>query len=522
MTEATQPTLLDMDRIRVDPAVALRIPAALAIRRQLLPFSCRGPHVFVAVPGSSDAPDAVGLQAIGKLTGLSPEPRPAEPGSLSRAIARIYSAGGAARPAAKAAMHHTDHSGSDAPPGEATTPALADLSALRDNAVELGNELLRAAILRQASDIHIEPGPSHTRVRFRVDGELRPHCDLPPSCLPSLVSRFKVLAGMDIAEKRSPQDGGFSHRFGGGPTSRRIDIRAASLPTRFGERFTLRLLAVDIESLTLDRLGMSPADLELVHQLLHCPSGLFLLTGPTGSGKTTTLYAMIRRLLAGADLNIITVEDPIEYEIPGVSQVEIEAGDKVNFAKALRSILRHDPDVLMIGEIRDAATLDVAVKASLTGHMVLSTLHTNSAAGAVTRLADMGAERYLIAATTRLCVAQRLVRRLCPQPGCQREHVLTPAEAAALGRPDAAGRTVAGPGGCVCCEGRGTTGRAGLFELMPVNAELAARITAGAAEEELEQLRQSQGRPSLRQDAAAKVLAAQIAYTDAIEAVEMY
>lgn len=508
--EPAQP-LLNLDQIKIDPAVALSIPAAVAIRRQVLPFSCQGDQVYIAC---ADTRDTAGLEAVQKITGKKAVIRLADPESLKRAIARVYSGpqktarhGGVGRAAARG--HSIDIRG-----------VSVDLAG--EDAVELTSDLLHAAILRQASDIHIEPEKEGVRVRFRVDGELYNHCTLSSGSLPSLISRFKVLSGMDIAEKRAPQDGGFSHRYGSGEHARIVDIRTATLPTRYGERMTLRLLALGLESLTLDNLGMTRVDYSLVHQLLRYPQGLFLFTGPTGSGKTTTLYAIIRHLVAASDLNIITVEDPIEYEIAGVSQVEMEAGDKVNFSKALRSILRHDPDVLMIGEIRDAETLDVAIKASLTGHLVLSTLHTNSAAGVVTRLADMGAQRYLLAATLRLCVAQRLVRRLCQQPGCRLERPMTEAEAVALGRPDLTGRSTLYPGGCVYCEGRGYSGRIGLFELMPVKADLVGMIAASATEEELEQACRSQGRPVLREDAASKVVAGQISFADAMEAVELF
>ena len=246
---------------------------------------------------------------------------------------------------------------------------------------------------------------------------------------------------------------------------------------------TLRLLALQTESLTLERLGMCARDLTCFADAIARPHGMILLTGPTGSGKSTTLYAAIRRLAAQEGLNILTVEDPIEYEIRGVAQIEVDAADKVTFVKALRSVLRHDPDVVMIGEIRDAETADVAIKASLTGHLAFSTLHTNSAVSVITRLADMGVDRYLIAATLRLVVAQRLVRQLCPR--CRKPRDLTPAEATALGRPELMGRTVYDPAGCIYCGGKGYLGRIGLFELLPLDEDWAREITRGAEETEL-------------------------------------
>jgi len=282
------------------------------------------------------------------------------------------------------------------------------------------------------------------------------------------------MAGMDIAEKRSPQDGRFRHRYTSEGLT--IDIRAATLPTKHGERITLRLLGLQVDTLTLNKLGMRPSHLRTMVSALDQPHGLVLLTGPTGCGKTTTLYAAIRHLIHRERLNVVTIEDPVEYDMPGVAQVEVDSADKVSFTKALRSLIRHDPDVVMIGEIRDYETAEVALRAALTGHLVFSTLHTNSAAGAITRLVDLGVEeRYLISATLRLVVAQRLVRRLCSH--CRRPYTLTAVDAQSLGRPEAAGRCVFAPGGCLYCAGRGYIGRVGVFEMLPIDDSWMALIS---------------------------------------------
>jgi type II secretory ATPase GspE/PulE/Tfp pilus assembly ATPase PilB-like protein len=279
----------------------------------------------------------------------------------------------------------------------------------------------------------------------------------------------------------------------------------------------MRLLEAGRERLTLPALGMSDSDMARFRAVLARPHGLALLTGPTGSGKTTTLYAAIRELLDTAPLNVVTVEDPVEYEIEDVSQAEVDAGDKVSFAKALRSLLRHDPDVVMIGEIRDEVSLDTAVKAALTGHLVLSTLHANDAVGAVTRLRDMGLAPHMIGATLRLGAAQRLVRRLCPH--CREPVELDPATASLLGRPDLAGRTVWRPRGCLACAGRGYDGRLGVFELMAPDAALASRIAAGAREDEIRAALAESHVPTLADDAASKLLAG---LTDASEIVRAF
>ena len=268
---------------------------------------------------------------------------------------------------------------------------LAHAESLTDS-VQLVDRILRAGLLLHASDVHLDPAADSVRVRFRIDGALEEVLRIPAVMQNAVTSRLKVLASLDIAERRAPQDGGFSWRMGGAGAfaASPLDVRMATLPVRHGERVTLRLLETGGKRLGIAELGMSDSDRAAFEAVLRRPHGLVLLTGPTGSGKTTTLYAAIQELMKGEPLNIITVEDPIEYEIPGVAQAEVDSADKVNFAKALKSLLRHDPDVVMIGEIRDSDSLDAAVKAALTGHLVLSTLHTNDAKSTVTRLVDMG------------------------------------------------------------------------------------------------------------------------------------
>lgn len=494
---------LDLGQVRIDPAVALTIPAALSRRRRLLPFARIAGEVCVACvnPGDVSAQRAVQRHFSEPVRFLVAEPK-----ALEAALERTYGddAGGG-RPGA----------GGRPAPAPRSTGGLRRVSeAADDDAVSLCNELLRAAILRQASDLHVDPQRGGVRVRLRCDGALEDYTTLSTDVLPGLLSRFKVLAGMDIAEKRAPQDGRFSHDYGAGQS---VELRAATLPTKYGERLTLRLLALQTEDLTLERLGLGPVALRRVDRNLSRPHGLILVTGPTGSGKSTTLYAGLRRLLLGRALNAITVEDPIEFDIDGVAQVEVDAGDKVGFGRALRSILRHDPDVIMIGEIRDRETADVAIKAALTGHLVLSTLHTNSAPGAVTRLIDMGVERYLVAATLRLAVAQRLARRLCER--CRVPRALELSEAALLGAPEAAGETVYGPGGCLYCAGRGLSGRTGLFELLEITHEWNQRIASGADEASLLEAMRGAGIATLSEAALSALRAGEIPVAEAARAV---
>jgi type II secretory ATPase GspE/PulE/Tfp pilus assembly ATPase PilB-like protein len=369
--------------------------------------------------------------------------------------------------------------------------------------VALCDELMEIAFTRGASDIHIDPEENIMLVQLRVDGVLEPLRKLPKSLHAPVISRFKILSRMDIAERRMAQDGRFFQCLG--PNQKRIHIRAAILPTTHGERLTLRLLAVETEQLSLNRLGMSEPALRTFAAYTAQKQGLILLSGPTGSGKSTTLYAALRHRLAHHPGRFITVEEPVEFDIIGVAQIEVDTADKVRFDTVLRNILRSDPDVIMIGEIRDHDSADVAIKAALTGHLVFSSIHTNSAAGVVTRLIDMGLEPFQVAATVRLCIAQRLARRLCTE--CRKPRKLTPAEAAAVGRPDAAGATVYEPGSCDKCNERGYRGRIGLFEMLPIDEDLARRIVEGANEGEISRRARERKIPGLRDDAASKLLA---------------
>ncbi len=498
-TQTAEHELLDMDKIRIDPAWAIRVPASLALRRQVLPFACVGGQVYVAC---ADPTDRSTLEAVERSLRSPICARRAEPASLRRALDRVFGGNMAVSASQPGLRVRVD------PAAEADG----------EGAVGICDELLHAAVVRQASDIHLDPNEKETIVRLRVNGVLEQHRTLPAAIHGGVISRLKVQSGLDIAERRAPQDGRFTHTFG--PTNQKINVRVATLPTQFGERMTLRLLALQTESLTLERLGMSPHDLEAFSQSIAKPHGLILLTGPTGSGKSTTLYAALRRIIAESPQNVITIEDPIEYNIDGVAQVEVDSADKVSFNKALRSVLRHDPDVVMIGEIRDGETADVAIKASLTGHLVFSTLHTNSAASAITRLLDMGTDRFLIAATMRLAVAQRLVRRLCGR--CRRPRPLATAEALAIGFPEAAGTTVYDAVGCMYCANRGYVGRLGLFEMLPFDESLSRLVAEGGGEGEVIRAVRQKNVPRLVDDALEKLHCGETTVKEVLEAVTVW
>ncbi|GAA4825885.1 type II secretion system ATPase GspE [Sphingosinicella ginsenosidimutans] len=354
-------------------------------------------------------------------------------------------------------------------------PSAEDLLDTSDDApaIRLINSIIADAARQGVSDIHIEPYESGLVVRMRMDGVLRETLRMPPHVAPVVVSRIKVMARLDIAERRLPQDGRIGLTLGG----KLIDVRVSTLPSRAGERVVLRILDKDNAGIDLDGLGMTSAVNALFRDALAEPNGIVLVTGPTGSGKTTTLYAGLK-LLNDGTRNILTVEDPVEYAVDGVGQTQINPQVGLSFATGLRAILRQDPDVVMVGEIRDRETADIAVQAALTGHLVLSTVHTNDAVGAITRLRDMKVEPFLIASTVRAVLAQRLVRRLCGECSVPAEASGSLAEALGL----APGTSVREPRGCPICGNSGYKGRIGLFEAVKVDDTIRRLINAGGDE----------------------------------------
>lgn len=365
---------------------------------------------------------------------------------------------------------------------------------------KLAQQLLEEAINSRASDVHVEPLGREVRVRMRIDGLLQELCSLPWSSYTTLVSQLKVLSGMDIAEKRLPQDG----RWQLNVAERVIDLRLSTLPTITGEKVVVRILDQEQGVRRLEDLGMSSANLRRYRQMYGAANGLLLLTGPTGSGKTTSLYATLQELKQEG-LNLVTVEDPVEYKLEGINQVAVNRKSGLDFATGLRALVRQDPDIIMVGEIRDRETAAMAVQAALTGHLVLSTLHTNSAVGAVARLLDMGVEPYLLAAALRGVLAQRLVRRICAHcaasytPSPQELRFLAPAAPALLRRGE----------GCEHCRGTGFCGRLAVQELLPVDEYMGDLISAGAGKAALLSHGASLGWRSLYADAVDKVLAGQ-------------
>jgi general secretion pathway protein E len=481
----------------LDPALIAHVPVDWAREHGVLPARRHGqPCALTAAPQALDRLDDLGL-----MVGEELAPVAAPRAAVLDAIERCYFR--------KRESPEQFLRGLDAEPEAPTAgrPARAEdlLSAAEAAPVtQLVNLILLEAVQSRASDIHFEPYEDRLRVRYRVDGVLYEKPSPPKHLEAALVSRLKVMAHMDIAERRLPQDGMARVRVG----EREIDIRASTIPVAEGERVVLRLLNRDSSLLPLGALGMPPAVRAPFEELLRQANGLILVCGPTGSGKTTTLYAAVRGLDT-AGKNVLTIEEPIEYQLPDIGQMQVKPKIGLTFASGLRHMLRQDPDVILVGETRDAETAEIAVRASLTGHLVFTTLHTNDAASAVIRMLDMGVPAYLLAAALRGALAQRLVRRLCPR--CRRPGRAAEAEAARLGA--AAARRLAGapvwqPAGCDACL-NGYRGRIGIFELLLVNDAVRQAIRAGEDRADALRAAAAGGPPAagLLDDALGKVLA---------------
>ena len=473
-----------------DGAPAARIPYAFARTHGVLALRNEGDAVVVLL-----RPDAT-IEGIAELKRVLNRPlltHAVETDTFAAELARTYNQGGAALALREGLANEADLARlmQDLPASEDLLDDSAQAPVIR-----MINALLLQALRERASDLHFEPYEARAVVRFRIDGMLRDVVEPPRALHGALVSRLKIMAGLDIAEKRLPQDGRIALKLG----DRQVDVRVSTLPTGAGERVVLRLLDQEAARLDLAALGMSDATLDAIDSLIRQPHGILLVTGPTGSGKTTTLYAALSRLPRGI-ANMMTVEDPIEYALDGVAQTQVNARIDLTFSRALRSILRQDPDVIMIGEIRDLETAQIAVQASLTGHLVLATLHTNDAASAITRLADMGVEPYLLASSLLGVLAQRLVRKLCTH--CKTASAPSEGECRLheeLGLP--AATAVWHADGCEHCNHSGFSGRTGVYELLQIDEALRRLIHDGAGELALRDAAVRAGMRRLRGDGA--------------------
>jgi general secretion pathway protein E len=478
------------------PSALKRPPFVFAKRHGLIVTEDKGDHVIaVAKPG-------VGIDAIQETRRFVGRPmrlQNVSPQEFDAILQRTYEG---QTTATASLMDGLNEEETDL---DALTQALSenqDLLESSDDApvIKFINGLLVEAIKENASDIHVETFENRLTVRFRVDGVLREVMSPPKALAPRLVSRIKVMAKLDIAEKRLPQDGRISRAFGG----RKVDVRVSTIPTGANaERVVMRILDKQAERLDLEQLGIDEAQQAILSRVIHRPYGIILVTGPTGSGKTTTLYSSLA-VLNDRSRNIMTVEDPIEYYIDGVGQTQVNTKVEMTFARGLRAILRQDPDVVMVGEIRDLETAQIAVQASQTGHLVLSTLHTNTAVGAVTRLRDMGVEPYQLSSSLIGLMAQRLVRRLCKH--CAESYEASTVEKEQLGADPNKPLTLKRPKGCPQCRDTGYLGRTGIHEIIEVDRRIEAMIHDGSSEQALESYARELG-PGIVQSGRNKVIA---------------
>ena len=514
---------INLTQFEIDPAVIKLIPADTAQKYQIVPLSRAGATLTIAM---TDPTNVFAMDDIKFMTGYNVEPVVASETAVIEAIQRYYPSG------AKGAAAAARPSGPSGPSGpsalELATKGLEELQTLDAGAVEvledleeisaealakqgeeapvvrLVNVLLMSAIQKGASDIHIEPYEKELRVRYRVDGILYNIMNPPMKFRDAISSRLKIMAKLDIAEKRLPQDGRIKIRFSDNGSQKEIDFRVSVLPTLFGEKIVMRLLDKDKLMLDMTKLGFEQESLTKFELAILRPWGMVLVTGPTGSGKTNTLYSAIARINT-PETNIMTAEDPVEFNLVGINQVQVRENIGLNFAAALRSFLRQDPNIILVGEIRDFETAEIAVKAALTGHLVLSTLHTNDAPSTVNRLMNMGIEPFLVASSVHLIAAQRLVRRVCSN--CKEAPPLPPPALMQAGytEEDAGSVTPFKGKGCEKCNQTGYKGRVGLYEVMEVSEELRELILVGASGLELRRKSVDEGMITLRQSGLRKV-----------------
>ena len=474
--------LEELSRLSVELEAVEKLPAKAALRHQILPVRVKDGVLTVL---TNDPLNFYGLEDVRQITGMDLEVRLCELDPLMQGIRYYYAEIGARKAACLAG------GGVKGQPEKRRGGIKADEE--EASVTQLFDRLMKRAYQNQASDIHIEPYEEETVVRMRIDGAMTEFLTLEKRVHPSLIARIKIMGDMDIAERRLPQDGHFQTEIHGEEVNARISV----MPTVFGEKAVIRLLAGNRRIDREDTFGMGQEDYRRMKMLLSAPNGLVYLTGPTGSGKTTTMYLLLS-FLAGRPVNICTIEDPVEKNLPGISQCQVNRQAGLTFEKGLRALLRQDPDIIMVGETRDEETAAIAVRAAITGHLVLSTLHTNDAASSVVRLEDMGAKPYLLADSLRGIVAQRLVRKLCPE--CAKEREADSGEERLLGRKLGKIRAAVG---CPSCKGTGYRGRTAIHEILIADDQIRRMILGGAGKEEMgEYARKAQGMRTLKERGA--------------------
>ncbi|HUN63023.1 MAG TPA: type IV-A pilus assembly ATPase PilB [Candidatus Sulfotelmatobacter sp.] len=487
----------------VDPAVIKLVPQETAIRYQIVPLSRVGSTLTIAM---TDPTNVFAMDDIKFMTGFNVEPVVASESAIAEAISRFYGGSSSTHEELSSLMKDLvdeDQELELAAEEQEMDAAMLEKAAEEAPIIKLVNLILTDSVKRGASDIHVEPYENEMRVRFRVDGVLQTVMSPPMKLRDAITSRMKIMAKLDIAEKRLPQDGRIMIKYKAEGKKKELDFRVSTVPTLYGEKIVLRLL--DKENLRLDmtKLGFEPESLKKFERNILKPYGMVLVTGPTGSGKTNTLYSSVSRLNQ-VDTNIMTAEDPVEFQLQGINQVQMKDQIGLNFAAALRAFLRQDPNIILVGEIRDFETAEIAVKAALTGHLVLSTLHTNDAPSTISRLMNMGIEPFLVATSVNLICAQRLVRRICSN--CKEELDIPQQALIDAGyTPEEAKTTKIYHGkGCSTCGKRGYKGRTGLYEVMEINDELRELILVGASALELKKKAIEQGMITLRRSGLIK------------------
>lgn len=464
---------VDLSSYAIDASLLALVPASLAQKHKLIPLFKVGNTLTIVM---ADPKNIIALDEVRAAVKMDVSVVKASLQDLEDAIAENYGISGVVETALR------DYR----PPEGGIARAAAEVDA---PVIKLVGEVISQAIRERASDIHIEPEEKDVRVRYRVDGLLHEELKLPPHMLAPVVSRIKVLATMNIAESRVPQDGRFEIEH----EKRKVDLRVSTLPSAYGEKVVMRILDKSAMLLKLPDIGFSKENLDKFLKIIHKPHGIILVTGPTGSGKTTTLYAALSEINS-KELNVITVEDPIEYELPGVTQSQVNVKAGLTFGTALRSILRQDPDVILIGEIRDLETASIAIQSALTGHLVFSTLHTNDAPGALTRLTDMGVEPFLISSSVEAILAQRLVRTICKK--CNKK-------------------------GCKACKNTGYRGRIGIFELLLLDENVRKMINEKASSDEIRKYAVGHGMQAMYTDGLEKVAAGITALEEVLRVTEL-
>ena len=483
---------VDLERQQPNPDALTRLPASAVYQYNVLPFKTDGTSLTIVTSDPFDTAAADGLRLVAGCpikTALAPKEE------VEKAVKKYYGVGADA-------IEKMIEDGRYSVDEDIGAMTKIDVNEMGEEAsiVKFVNQIIAEADRQGATDIHIEPQETELRIRYRIDGMLH-KVDVPPQLnrlKSAIISRIKVMANLDIAEKRLPMDGRIGIRIAG----QDIDIRVSTMPAAYGESISLRLLAKSGNFVKMDDLGFNERDYAVVSKIIHRPNGIFLVTGPTGSGKSTSLYSFLSEVNK-IDVRIMTAEDPIEYHMAGINQVQMQSEIGMTFARALRAFLRQDPDIIMVGEIRDRETAEIAINASLTGHMVFSTLHTNDAAGAFPRLIDMGVEPFLIASAVAGVMGQRLCRRLCPQ--CKKEVPLDMKYYSLDTPPER--NTVFEPAGCDACTRTGYKGRRALFEVLEVDEDIEGAIVRRENATQIRNISLSKGMKTLREDGWAKVFA---------------